>query len=45
MDDAIKSFLTAIGAVFTMGGGVAAVAYALLRFFGEKWLSAKFKKS
>jgi hypothetical protein len=44
MEDAFKSFLAAIGAVFAVGGGVATVAYVLLRFFGEKWLSAKFEE-
>jgi hypothetical protein len=44
MGDIIQSILTAIGAVFAVGGGIAVVAYALLKFFGEKWLSAKFEE-
>lgn len=42
MEDAIKAFLTVVGLIFGAGGGVAVVAYGLLRFFGEKWMNAKF---
>src|SRR5438270_8371291 len=44
MGDIIQSMLAAVGAVFAIGGGIAALAYALLRFFGEKWLNAKFEE-
>jgi hypothetical protein len=42
MEDAVKPVLTFIGLVFSAGGGIAVVAYGLLRFFGEKWMGARF---
>jgi hypothetical protein len=42
--DVVRDILTTIGAVVGIGGGVAVVAYALLRFLGEKWLNAKFEE-
>ena len=34
-----------IGKILLTGGGCAAVAYGLFRFFGEKWIESKFAKS
>jgi len=44
MEEAARSLLTFVGLIFGAGGGVAVVAYALLRFFGEKWMNAKFEE-
>lgn len=44
MSAVVQHVLTALGAVIGVGGGIAAVSYALLRFFGEKWLGAKFEE-
>jgi hypothetical protein len=42
MEDAIKALLAFVGLVFGAGGGIAVIAYGLLRFFGEKWMNARF---
>jgi hypothetical protein len=39
-----SSTMTAIGAVITVGGGAAAVAFLFFRFLGEKWMNAKFEE-
>jgi hypothetical protein len=44
MLEVMQHILTAIGAVIGVGGGIAVVSYGLLRFFGEKWLSARFEE-
>lgn len=44
MEDAARWLLTFVGLIFGAGGGVAVVAYALLRFFGEKWMNARFEE-
>jgi hypothetical protein len=44
MSDLLQNVLTAIGAFIVAGGGVGAIAYALFRFFSEKWLNAKFEE-
>ncbi|MEH2528000.1 MULTISPECIES: hypothetical protein [unclassified Bradyrhizobium] len=44
MDDAVRALLTLVGLVFGAGGGIAVVAYGILRFFGEKWMNAKFEE-
>lgn len=44
MEDAVRSLFALVGLVLGAGGGVAIVAYALLRFFGEKWMNAKFEE-
>ena len=36
--------VTAIGTVVVAGGGVSALTYGLFRFFGERWLNAKFEE-
>jgi hypothetical protein len=36
--------LTAIGAFIVAGGGLAAIVYAIFKFFSEKWLNAKFEE-
>jgi hypothetical protein len=36
--------MAALGAFVVVGGGAAAIAFALFRFLGEKWLSAKFNE-
>lgn len=41
---ALSPVLTAIGAFLVAGGGFAAIAYAIFRFFSEKWLTAKFEE-
>jgi hypothetical protein len=35
---------TALGALVVAGGGIAAICYGILKFFGEKWLNAKFEE-
>jgi hypothetical protein len=35
---------TALVTLLTVAGGGAAVAYGLFKFFGEKWLNAKFEE-
>lgn len=42
MKETTKSILEFVGLIFGAGGGVAIVAYGLLRFFGDKWMSARF---
>jgi hypothetical protein len=44
LSGAWSSIMTAIGSVVVIGGGGAAVAFALFRFLGEKWLNAKFEE-
>ena len=44
MDDVLKPVFAYVGLILSAGGGVAVVAYALLRFFGEKWMNAKFEE-
>ncbi|MCA1426268.1 MULTISPECIES: hypothetical protein [unclassified Bradyrhizobium] len=44
MEDTARSLLSFVGLVLGAGGGVAVVAYGLLRFFGEKWMNAKFEE-
>jgi protein-S-isoprenylcysteine O-methyltransferase Ste14 len=39
-----SSTMAAFGTVIAVGGGAAAIAFALFRIFGEKWLSAKFNE-
>jgi len=40
MEEAIKPLLAFVGLIFGAGGGIAVIAYGLLRFFGEKWTYA-----
>ncbi|GAB3498912.1 hypothetical protein GCM10027399_24600 [Curvibacter fontanus] len=40
----IDELFKAIGAVAAIGGGVVAIAYAIFRKFGEKWLDTKFEE-
>jgi hypothetical protein len=35
---------TAIGAFILAGGGLGAICFALFKFFGEKWINAKFEE-
>ncbi|MDF0495064.1 hypothetical protein [Bradyrhizobium yuanmingense] len=44
MEDAARSLLSFVGLILGAGGGIAVVAYGLLRFFGEKWMNAKFEE-
>lgn len=43
-DDAITWFFGYTGRLIAVGGGGAAVAYALFRWFGTSWLDQQFKK-
>jgi hypothetical protein len=36
--------VTTIGGLIMAGGGGAAIAFALFKVFGEKWLNAKFEE-
>jgi hypothetical protein len=36
------TLVAAIGTIVVAGGGLAAITYALFRFLGERWLTAKF---
>jgi hypothetical protein len=36
--------VAAIGTLVLAGGGISAIAYGLFRFFGERWLNAKFEE-
>jgi hypothetical protein len=42
MEEIVRALLTFVGLVFGAGGGIAIIAYGLLRFFGEKWMNARF---
>lgn len=44
MLDVLQYVLAAIGAVIGVGGSVATFSYALLKIFGEKWLTARFEE-
>jgi hypothetical protein len=40
----LNEILAAIGAIVIGGGGTVAIAFGLFKFFGEKWLNAKFEE-
>lgn len=40
---AVSDVFTALGAVLAVGGGIAAVAFGLFRWFGAAWLDQHFK--
>ncbi len=40
----IQPAMTGLGVFVAAGGGVVAIAYAIFRVFGEKWLSNKFEE-
>jgi hypothetical protein len=40
----ISSIWTALGVAAVAGGSLVTIAYGIFRFFGEKWLNAKFKE-
>jgi hypothetical protein len=44
MEEAVKAIFALVGLVIGAGGGIAIIAYGLLRFFGEKWMNAKFEE-
>jgi hypothetical protein len=39
-----SNVMAAFGTLVAIGGGAAAIAYAFFRFFGEKWLNARFEE-
>jgi hypothetical protein len=42
--NALSPLITAVGTVVVAGGGLGLIAYGVLKFFGEKWLNAKFEE-
>ena len=42
--DALQAILTSVGGIVTVGGGAAAVAYAVFRFLAKRWLDQKFNE-
>lgn len=44
MSAIVQTVLATLGAAVGLGGGLVAISYALFRFFGEKWINAKFEE-
>jgi hypothetical protein len=44
MSQLTEMVVTTIGGLIMAGGGGAAIAFALFKVFGEKWLNAKFEE-
>jgi hypothetical protein len=42
--DHLDTLLKTLGALVAAGGGLVAIAYAIFRKFGEKWLDARFEE-
>jgi hypothetical protein len=43
-DQFLRNVLASIGGIVTVGGGSAAIAYCIFRWFGKAWLDQQFKK-
>jgi hypothetical protein len=43
-DQVFRGVLAAVGAIVSVGGSSAAIAYAIFRWFGKSWLDQQFKK-
>lgn len=42
--DALQATFTSVGGIVTVGGGAAAIAYAVFRFLAKRWLDQKFEE-